>query len=182
MPTSITKLAPQAILLAVAVYWSWPSLTQRVSSTASSAAKDDKASASLGFSTAMLSPTFPPAPQRDPFELPGTKRVAKTGKGKGRTNAKDGAAIVAAEASESGLVLNATCIIGQQRLAIINGKVYREKESIQGGGESPVPWVITAIYPHKVLLSHQGVPLQLGYANVAMKRATAPTSPGKGAK
>ena len=30
MPTSITKLAPQAILLAVAVYWSWPSLKEAV--------------------------------------------------------------------------------------------------------------------------------------------------------
>ena len=43
----------------------------------------------------------------------------------------------AADAKDSGLVLNATCIMGQQRLALINGHVYKEKEVIQGQGEDP---------------------------------------------
>jgi hypothetical protein len=183
MPTSITKFAPQAILLAVAVYWSWPSLSQSVSRPKPSAAKDDKALASLAFPAGVLSPTFPSAPKRDPFLPPGAKPSSK-GK-KGTPSAAEAATLVAAEAKDPGLVLNATCIVGQQRLAIINGRVYREKESIQTSGEATVPWVVTAIYPHKVMLSHQGMPLQLGYTNVAMKPSAAPaaaTGPGKGAK
>jgi hypothetical protein len=171
MPTFITKLAPQAILLAVAIYWSWPSLTQSVSNVASSAAKEKKPGASLEFSAATLSPAFPSPPKRDPFEFPGAKHVAKTNKN--MPSGKQAAALTAADAKDSGLVLNATCIVGQQRLALINGQVYREKEVIKGkeSGDDPVNWLVTDILPHKVLLLHQGVPLQLGYSNGAPKPA-----------
>jgi hypothetical protein len=174
MPTFVNRLAPQAILMAFAIYWIWPSLMQPAASSAPAASKDKKGSAALDFSAALLSPTFPPAPNRDPFDFPNAKRAAKKGKSRTKDIAKlKGGASAFADANDSGLVLGATCIVGQQRLALINGEVYKEKDTIKGkvSGDEPVSWVITDILPHKVLLLHQGTPLQLGYTNGAAKPA-----------
>ncbi len=98
-------------------------------------------------------------------------RAKKAGK-------KRGSAVKAADIRNSSLVLNATCIMGRQRFAVINGKVYKEKEAIpQPGDESPT-CVVTAILPHKVLLSCRGETVQLGYLNLANKPA-AGNSPNK---
>jgi hypothetical protein len=177
MPTFVTKLAPQAILLAFAIYWSWPSLTQSISNTASSTVKDKKGGSPLDFSAAVLSPTFPSPPKRDLFELPGAAHLAKNKRGKsksGKAAGLKGAAFSLADAKDSGLVLSATCIVGRQRLALINGQVYKEKDTIKGkgSGDDPINWVITDILPHKVLLLHQGTPLQLNYPNGAEKSAS----------
>jgi hypothetical protein len=177
MPTFVTKLAPQAVLLVFAIYWSWPSLTQSIPSTASPATKDKKGGSSLDFSAAVLSPTFPSPPKRDLFELPGATRLVKNKRGtskSGHAAGLKGAGFTLADAKDSGLILNATCIVGQQRLALINGQVYKEKDTIKGkgSGDDPVNWVITDILPHKVLLLHQGTPLQLSYPNGAEKSAS----------
>jgi hypothetical protein len=168
MPTFVVKLAPQAIVLAVVLYWVWPSLTQKAAGP-TSAPKDKKAAVSQEFSAAILSPSFPSPSKRNPFEAAGTKHVARDKKGKAAE--KDLAAIAAADAKDSGLTLNATFVVGKGRLAMINGTVYKEKETIRGQGDDPVNWLITDILPHKVLLLHQGVPLQLCYTNGAPKMA-----------
>lgn len=162
MPTSVVKLAPQVIVLIVALYWSWPFL-QPAPKPEPAPAKDPKAAVAMTFTPAVLSPTFPPLPERNPFEFPGAARpkVAKSNK-PGSKATVDKAAV---EAKGTSLVLGATCIIGDRRLAYINGRVYKEKEAIQGQGEDAAGWVVTDIYPHKVLLSYQGMPLQLNYTN-----------------
>ena len=157
-------------------------MTQAVFGAASSASTDKKAVASPEFSAATLSPTFPSPPKRDPFEFPGTKHVTRVRKDK--ATLKKTPELVAAEAKDSGLILNATCIVGQQRMALINGHVYREKEVIKGkegkeGGDDPVNWVITDILPHKVLLLCQGMPLQLSYSNGAPPKHTATPAAGE---
>lgn len=125
--------------------------------------KDTKAADATAFSAAVLSPSFPPFPERNPFELPGAKRPALAKSDK--SGSKGSTEKVATDADAASLVLNATCIVGQHRMAFINGRVYREKEAIQTESEDGVSWVVTEILPHKVLLSYQGVPLQLTYAN-----------------
>ena len=82
---------------------------------------------------------------------------------------------------ETGLVLNATCIVGQERMAIINGRVYKEKEAVERPGEEAGSCIVTEIFPHKVLLSYQGQTMQLGYVNATAKRPTNGDS-GKPAK
>jgi hypothetical protein len=185
MPPSINKLMPQAIVLAVALFWCWPSLKQAFfpSAPPKSAKKEV---APEGFSAAALSPKFPPIPKRDPFELLGATRIVKDGKSKGSNGtSKEAAEKAIADVKDSGLILNATLVMGQQRLAYINGRVYREKEaiSIEGRGPDAPTWVVTTILPHKVLLSYQGTPLQLNYSN-GVAAASAPrakkNSPNKG--
>jgi hypothetical protein len=184
MPPSVNKLMPQAIVLAIALFLCWPSLQQAFFPPAppKSAKKEV---APEGFSAASLSPKFPPVPKRNPFELPGTTRIVKKkAKGSSGSISQDITDKAIADAKDSGLTLNATMIVGQRRLAMINGHVYREKEVISPEGRPPdsPTWVVTSIFPHKVLLSYQGTPLQLSYTNGAA--AAAPKaktrSPDKG--
>ena len=71
--------------------------------------------------------------------------------------------------------------MGKQRMAIINGHVYKEKEAIPQPGDETPSCFVTAILPHKVVLSCQGETVQLGYVNLATK-PTAANSPEKSAK
>jgi hypothetical protein len=178
---------PQAIVLAIALFWCWPSLKQAFFPSAPPKSAKKEAAAPDGFTAAVLSPKFPPIPKRDPFELLGTTRIAKDNKAKGANGiSKDAIEKAIADVKDSGLILNATLVMGQQRLAYINGRVYREKEaiSIEGRGPDAPTWVVTSILPHKVLLSYQGTPLQLNYTNGAAA-ASSPRakkrSPEKGA-
>jgi hypothetical protein len=188
MPTSINRLMPQAIVLAVALFWCWPSLKQAFFPSAPPKSAKKEAAAPEGFSAAALSPKFPPIPKRNPFELLGATRIVKDSKSKGSNGtAMEAAEKAIADVKDSGLILNATLVMGQQRLAYINGRVYREKETISIEGRAPdaPTWVVTSILPHKVLLSYQGTPLQLNYTN-GVAAAKAPRaksrSPNKGAE
>ena len=133
------------------------------------ASKAKKATAANEFSAASLSPTFPPPSKRDPFFLPGAARTAKARSGRSGAGGVD--AVKAAEIKGSDLVLAATCIVGNQRMAMINGKIYREKDVIRGTGDEAPSYIVTEILPHKVLLSSQGEFVQLSYANAAAKPA-----------
>ena len=131
----------------------------------------------------MLSPKFLPFPKHNPF-LSANYKPKKKGPAvarSGRPGTKQDAATTAAAIRDSGLVLNATCIMGKQRMAIINGRVYKEKEAIPQPGADTPSCFVTAILPHKVLLSYQGETVQLGYLNVATKPAAA-NNPEKPAK
>jgi|GEM_PF-4272724 len=94
------------------------------------------------------------------------KQVAKVGKAKG------------VKAGDGKLVLNATCITGEQRLAIINGRTYRLKDTLDKSNAAAPSWVIAEILPHKVLLECQGKRLQLCYAD-RVAEAQGTSSPAK---
>jgi hypothetical protein len=82
-----------------------------------------------------------------------------------------------AQTDDSRLVLNATCIMGEERLAIINGRTYRPKDTLVGPNPAAPPCVITEILPHKVLLECQGKRLQLCYADgVTESQGMSPTA------
>lgn len=169
MPPLITKFAPQAIVLAVSLYWSWPALKTFFPQAAPGAPKVESKNSGgpHEFAATLLSPVFAPPTSRNPFltASPQPTAVAGTAKpGQKRATVKK-----AADIRDAGLVLNATCIIGQQRMAVINGRVYKEKEIIPRPGDETTSCIVTDILPHKVLLSYQGKTLQLGYVNVVAK-------------
>ena len=177
MSPSITKFAPQAIVLAVALYWSWPAVKASVSKVAMAVPKVEskKSAGAQDFAGAVLSPTFLPPSNRNPF-LPHVPKTT-TAAGFVKTGKKNNTVKAAANLRDSGLVLSATCIIGQQRMAIINGRVYKEKEAIQRPGDETASCIVTDILPHKVLLSCQGQTLQLSYLNVGMKSGAGDVPP-----
>jgi hypothetical protein len=169
MSPAITKFAPQAVVLVVALYWSWPALKASVPKTAivAPSAESKPSAGAQDFAGAVLSPTFAPPLNRNPFLSPDFKPALTAGSAKPGEKSKDEKA--AADVHNPGLVLNATCIMGPQRFAVINGRIYKEKEAIQQlGGETPSCFV-TQILPHKVVVSYQGETLQLRYANVAAR-------------
>lgn len=75
----------------------------------------------------------------------------------------------------SGLMLEATCISGNQRLAAINGRIYQEGELLRWSSGSAPACVVAQIRPDKVLLECQGKTIELKYSDVA-----SPSSQGKG--
>jgi len=180
MSTSITKFAPQAVVLAVALYWSWPALKTFVPRTTVGAPTvEPKKSAGAEFAGAVLSPTFVPPSSRNPFLSAALQSTAVAGSVK--PGQRNGTAKTVVSIRDLGLVLSATCIVGQQRMAIINGRVYKEKEAIQQPGDETVSCIVTDILPHKVLLSCQGKTLQLSYLNAGVKPAAGddPRKPAK---
>ena len=122
----------------------------------------------------MLSPKFRPLPKHNPFapldREEKTGALARSGK-PGKPGKGQHGTTRAADVRDLGLVLNATCIIGRQRMAIINGHVYKEKDTIPQPGDETPTCFITAIFPHEVLLSCHGEAVQLGYLNIASKPA-----------
>jgi hypothetical protein len=71
----------------------------------------------------------------------------------------------AAPDDDGRLVLNATCIMGDKRLAIINGRTYRPNDTLVSSNTKAPPCVITDILPNKVLLECQGKRFQLCYVD-----------------
>lgn len=185
MPTSINRFIPLASVLAVALYWSWPALKDALPHTVDAAGKaGSKRPDAQAFSAAVLIPQFLPFPQRNPF-LPADYKskkatLARSGK-PGTHGTKWDAAAKTAGAANSSLVLNATCIMGKQRMAIINGRVYKEKEAILQPGDQTPSCIIAAILPHKVLLLSEGKTVQLGYVDGVAKHA-AKDKPGTSAR
>jgi hypothetical protein len=167
MPPSVNKFAPQAIALIVALYWSWPALKTFVSPAGPPKVEAKGPAETQDFTAALLSPKFESISSRNPFLALGARPAA--GGGSVKVGKKGSAGKTAGDIRESGLVLNATCIVGKQRMAIINGRVYKEKEAIQRSGDESASCVVIDIHPHKVLLSYQGETLQLGYLNAAVK-------------
>lgn len=82
----------------------------------------------------------------------------------------DGAKRAGAKAVNSdlaGLVLNATCITREQRLAIINWRVYRQKDAVVVPNAPDSHLVLAEIQPHKVVLESGGKRVPLGYPDRA---------------
>lgn len=175
MPPAVAKLLPQAIVLIVAVYWAWPALTTPAPKAVEASTDSKKASNQQGFSAAVLSPKFPPPSQRDPFLRFGEHRVANKKAAKSGAKAEVGKAM---DFKDFGLTLSATCIVGDKRLALINGRLYREKEAVEKSPGEPTTYVVTNIEPHRVIVSWNGRPYQLNYSdtvvNAAAKKATEP--------
>jgi hypothetical protein len=140
----------------------------------------------------LLSPKLPPLPTRDPFGLalpgrkPPPKDLAKQ-RGGNRSLSRSNAAgknnaSGKAVSPLSGLSLTGTCILGDQRLAVINGRLYAPKETLTtdkpavkraandkaAAADEPASssYQVVEVFPYKVLLAHNGQVLELEYSNV----------------
>jgi hypothetical protein len=180
MSTMTHKLATLAVVLAVVAYWCWPALREsysgRAAPASNAAAKKPAAPRELSAST--LTPALPPPSQRDPFLLPGVKRsakVARSGPSNGKTKAVPKTIV---DIKDSGLVLGATYVADEVRLALINGRVYKEQDTVQPPGEA-AKYVITDILPLAVLLSRQGKSVRLNYLDAAKSAAKEAAKDGR---
>jgi hypothetical protein len=190
MAVSVGNLAPRAIVLGLVAVGVWPSVSHFLSED-----KPPAPEAMPELAASLLSPKLAPRPERDPFGLVATRQVSA------KEAAKLRAARSAAAAGRngppakpvdplSGLILTATCIVGDQRLAVINGRLYAPKETVvmdklvakrpanaKGPAPAPAPaaaeapaaapYQVVDVFPYRVLLAHNGQLLELGYSNTA---------------
>ncbi len=193
------KLAPRAIAFAMVGYCVWPSIAQLF---AEPEAKPPQKASEMAVS--LLEPAMPPPPVRDPFVLPGAARPAPAAGRAGRaaTNGRldqlvglPAGRAAAGGSAVPGLTLEGTCIVGDRRLAIINGRLYAPRETLvaagfqpaqQPAGGQPAPGTsvcnVVDVFPYKVLLECQGKQIELGYSDVASAPdSRGPTAPGKSA-
>ena len=72
-----------------------------------------------------------------------------------------------------GLKLEATCILGNQRLAMINGQLYAPQKMPSAGNSLP-PFRIVSVFPNEVLLECKGKTVELTYEGVVSRPASSP--------
>ena len=160
MKTLQSKLVHMGAVAALAGYCYWCEQAE----TSVRVAVGEKHNDSL---KKLLSPTIEPAPQRNPFEAAGRPQTAQ----------RSPAQLAGAEADtpsdpSAAFLLGATIIHGQRRLALINGRLYGEGDSLTNGVSEDQPYTVASIYTDKVLLDRGGQSLWLGYS-AASPRAKA---------
>jgi hypothetical protein len=157
------KLAPLAAVLAVMIY------CMTLGTTVAGSKKSNKPPEKLPeFKAELFAPKLPPRAKRNPFYLPGeepTVIVEAAPKDKKAAPAKIDN-VAAAKEYFSGLVLNATYLVGERRLATINGHIYKEKDKLNSSEPQVPTFVVSQILPYEVVLECGGQLFHLRYSDV----------------
>ncbi len=154
MQTPLGKVAHVAAAAVLVAYCLWAESS--TSSRVRDAAKLDSE-----WLEALLSPQIEPQLPRDPFApmkatpVPTATELAV---------AAASAEALDATAEAPPLELSATCIHGDRRLALINGSLYAQGESLEGAEDGP-RYTIALIETDKVVLDRGGELLLIEYTN-----------------
>jgi len=173
MAISAGKLAPSAVVLAFVGYCVWPS----VSELASAPPPPPPPVKVPELAAASFSPTMPSLPTKNPWggmdaaSLTAAKKAAKTAS---KTAAAGSAAAKKAIDPLDGLKLEATCILGNQRLAMINGQLYAPQKMPSAGNSSTPPFRVVGVFPNKALLECKGKTVELTYEGIVSQPASPP--------
>jgi hypothetical protein len=97
---------------------------------------------------------------RDPFNLDAKSAEAAGEKGGAKAALEDRLADFVERA-----VLNATILQGETRLAVIDGKLYKQGESVPVAGRGAPPLVVKAVRRHEVELGAEGRSFTLSYTD-----------------
>jgi hypothetical protein len=198
MQISVGNLAPRAVVVGLVAFGVWPTVAQFLSDE-----KPKPPETMPALAAALLSPKPLPPPTRDPFGMltaakpSSAKDLARTGAARQLSLASlasaknagrgDGKAGIKPVDPLSGLALTGTCIMGDQRLAVINGRLYAPQETLATvmpatnkpttnkstanksapDKSAPSPYEVVDVLPYKVLLAHDGQILELVYSNIA---------------
>jgi len=179
MVLSVGKLAPSAVVLAFVGYCVWPSVLELAS--ASQPPKPPPKLAELA--GALFSPVMPPCPTKNPW---GGGNLASLAAAKQSAKAADNPVGAPANSTGSkttgkpvdplsGLTLDATCILGDRRLAVINGRSYAAHEMLSTSNPATPGFTIASVLPYSVLLERDGKTVELTYSN-----ATTRSGPSRG--
>jgi len=171
MPPQITKFAPTAIVAALATWFCWPYLdgTDLAGGTS-------QESSFTKINASSLAPSIAGASGRDPFQPPPPEEADLAESDAPEETAEEatarGVCLPEAEGEDRppDLVLQATCIRGNRRLALINGRLYAPGEAVTLARPAAFPYVVRKIFPHKVLIEHRGKILEVSYRNPAQKK------------
>ena len=183
MAISADKVAPLAVVLAFVGYCIWPSVPELLSDPpkAKPPEKIEEIPAEL------FSPKMPPAPTRNPWGGMDAATLAskKTDEEKRSSELADNIAQSLADTAPEeptiqpldllkGLTLDATCIGGDQRLAVINNHMYAMNQMLLEPNLQAPLCKIVDVRPYEVLLECQGKTLALEYSSAAPKSDSTP--------
>jgi hypothetical protein len=104
----------------------------------------------------------PPPRQTAPVASAGTTALATRG---AAPQTRTSASAVSNEPT-TGLVLNATLLFGDERIAMINGRAYKQGDSVESVGADEPP-VLRQIHHHSVIVSRAGQVATLHYPNTS---------------
>jgi hypothetical protein len=178
MTVSPEKIVPRAIALAFVGFCVWPSLAELVKrpDVSPPPKKQEKIAAKPA--------PKPPAATRDPFldpvamALAAEKKAIEDARAAGKGPGKPGVAGQTGDSPPSnvvvdplaGLVLEATSIVGNQRLAVINGKLYAPKDMLATDLAGGIKRRVVEVQPYKVVLDCDGKLKELTYTSVPARR------------
>lgn len=175
MAISVGKLAPSAVVLAFMSYCAWPSVSDLMLS--SQAQKPSGKIPELAAS--LFSPKLASCPTTNPFGGLDAASLAATLEKEAAAKAKAARSGSATEKRADnpydpigGLKLQATCIIGKQRMAVINGKTYAPQEMLPTGNSLTPTFKIIDVLPTVVLLDDHGRILELTYSNAIARHVS----------
>ncbi len=177
MALSPGKLAPSAAVLAFVGYCAWPSVSNMIrdSKTYQPPADISELAASI------LMPKLAPLPEKNPFGGMDLQSLLKSKEKKVEIKSTPAADVSKMPKNLydpiGSLKLQATCIIDNERMAIINGNTYGPKDTIATGNELKPTFKIIDILPNKVILSDNGRKLELTYTNGPQKSASKSKAP-----
>jgi hypothetical protein len=162
MSPLVHKFAPVAIVAGLFGWCCWPYL-KAPDALVLESGKPLEVGASL------LSPDVDPAPARDPFRPPSLNETALHETTPTVVQAtpspveeKPPAERPLAEVMQS-LALDATVIHGDRGIALINGKVYAEGDSLAVSGPVVHPYTVARISAYAVLIQHLAETAELQY-------------------
>jgi hypothetical protein len=161
MAIPLNKAAPTAVVAGVLGYCCWSSLS--TSEPKGGALEETRVA---GIAVSLLSPPIAPPPVRNPFRSGERSTAQAAAAPVARASDRPAPAPTAGAGPREapiGLDLTATFIRGEDRVAMINGRLYGPGDTLGPSGADAA--VIAAIYPNKVLLRRQGQPVELTYSN-----------------
>jgi hypothetical protein len=188
MTISIQTLVPRAVALAAIGYCAWPSVSALMEEPENKPVVQMPA-----LDGSLLKPKMPPRPVRNPFavklpDLPPSQHSASAAAARGKTGKTAGAAANAARQKTdaavqppppinplAGLKLEATCIAGDRRIAVVNGRQYSVQDLLRSASPAGPPLKIVNVLPHQILLQYEGKTLALRYTG-AVRPAPSPTA------
>jgi hypothetical protein len=202
MAISAGKVAPSVVVLALVGYCAWPSVSELMSDPPppKQPVKVPELAAALLSPTLPARPTKNPWGGLDVASLAAAKEAAKEAAKKdaakeaaAKEAAKEAAKMDAAKAADKtagapagsatakkpvdpldSLKLEATCTLGNQRLAMINGQLYAPQDRLSTANSSLPPFRIVSVFPNKVLLECKGKTVELTYDGVVSRAAPSP--------
>ena len=188
MKNLVGTIVPSMIVLAAVGWAVWPYL-ESPGLSPTSKTRD------VEVSSALLAWVAGRTPDRDPFRSPsvpaavGSTRAPRPGPGEkvpkaglANTMLEARRAEVDVRATLPGKVaLSATSIHGTRRMAVLNGRVYAEGESVQGI-DAPNPVVLAAIHPASVRLCYGGESVAIAFSAASAATRSPPSQPQQNRK
>lgn len=174
MAISVNKIAPSAVAIAFVGFCIWPS----VSALTSTPKPPPQQKKSAELANSLLTCKLGPPPTKNPW---GGKDAASLAKQKNAASEATSVAAAAIETSSGNRAtlladvrLDATCIFGDRRMAVINGRLYSVRETIAAATPGGPSYKLLSVFPHTVLLQSGSRVVELAYSNVVGRPSTSP--------